>query len=121
MPAARPAAVTIALFAGLAVAAAAAAEDPQPLPPDMPEPEPTLTVPLQVDTRWVQHDGQGDEPQVVYETLLMAPGAAHVRFFFGEVDLAGDLELGRGTVIRLTSLHDGAQQTLSARHLAHWQ
>jgi V8-like Glu-specific endopeptidase len=56
-----------------------------------------------------------DGPRTVFETLLEVPGAAWVRLFFGEV------ELGPGSVIRLTALKDGEVQELDRVELRRWR
>ncbi|MFG0285046.1 MAG: DUF6923 family protein, partial [Phycisphaerales bacterium JB039] len=111
--------VAMALVAG-SCAGAAAAQSLPPAEPDIGPPESRIIAPMEMDSRWVQHDGVAPAPQVVYETVLTVPGAAYVRFFLGEAVLSGDLELSQGSFIRLTSLFDGAEQVLNARSLRHW-
>lgn len=73
------------------------------------------------------HAAAGDDPirprQVLFETIAHVPGAAWLRLTFAPApvtQLAGDPGASNASVIRLTSLADGASQTLTAEHLEQW-
>lgn len=54
------------------------------------------------------------EPRTVFTEVVTIPGAPWLRLYFGEV------VLGRGSVLRVTSLMDGEVQTLDAQALEMW-
>lgn len=92
---------------------------------DSPTPPPFVEVPLMLDSGQVS--ASGDDPllprQVLFETLAHAPGAAWLRLTFAPApitELAGDPGASNAAAIRLTSLADGASQTLTAEHLEQW-
>lgn len=62
-----------------------------------------------------------DEPQIVTSFLIDQPGAPWVQLRLDGTELGGDVWAGNGSVLRITSLHDGALQTMNARHLEQWQ
>ncbi|MGI9012842.1 MAG: hypothetical protein ACR2GY_01170 [Phycisphaerales bacterium] len=70
-------------------------------------------VPLSVDSGFVQNRGLGSS--VVYATEINIPGATWLRLQFADVMLA------EGAQVRITSLLDGASQTMQEQHLHHWQ
>ncbi len=76
-------------------------------------------VAVSVDSGWVGHDGSTDEAQVVFATLVRVPDAPWLRLRFAEVALSGD-PAADGTIIRVTSMLDGATQTMNAEHVAQW-
>ena len=57
----------------------------------------------------------------IFRHQVRVPGASWIRLTFDDVVLAGAPEGGRGTVIRMTSLADGAVQTLDAVALGQWR
>jgi hypothetical protein len=71
------------------------------------------------DSGLVSADGMGG-PSIVYTASVRVAGASWLRLSFGEVVLAGDPR-SNGSVIRVTSLADGAVQTLNADSLAQWR
>lgn len=63
----------------------------------------------------------GAEPAVVYSQLVQHSNAAWMRVVFGEVALSGSETAGNASYLRMTSVLDGAVQTMRASHLAQWQ
>jgi hypothetical protein len=61
------------------------------------------------------HANRGDQPAVVFfDVLAVAPNVTSMRVLFSETMLPG------GSYLRVTSLLDGASQTLDAREVAKW-
>jgi V8-like Glu-specific endopeptidase len=60
-------------------------------------------------------NARGAAPQVAYTTTVEVPGAPWLRLLFG------DVALGKGSYLTVTSRLDGAQQRLDAAALAVWQ
>jgi hypothetical protein len=58
------------------------------------------------------HDGEGDEERVAFETVVRIEGAAWLQLVFGECDL------GDESALVITSLRDGASETLTGQGLA---
>lgn len=77
------------------------------------------TIPMEIDSGPVVH--AGDAFAVVYSTVVAWPGASWMRLQFGETVLSGDVAAGAGAVLRITSIEDGAVQTLNAVHLRQWR
>ena len=73
-------------------------------------------VELDIDTGFLQNTGQQD--RVIFETTIDVPEATSLRLQFGNVFLS---EQHGGSFLRLTSLHDGAIQTLNSEALRQWQ
>lgn len=74
------------------------------------------------DSGWAQNDGApGSAPEVVISFPVVYPGATSMRLYFDQVELSGNLLAGTGSIVRITSLSDGAVQTLDAGHLIQWQ
>ncbi len=71
------------------------------------------------DTGLVANDGP--TRRVVASFSVDSPGADWLRLSFAEVTLGGDEELGTGAYLRITSMLDGASQTLHARHVREWR
>lgn len=83
------------------------------------------TAPLaQVTVRAARDSGMvantGTEPQIVWTTSVTAEGSPWIRLRFDEVLLAGDPYGMDGSVLRITSVLDGAEQTLRANHVEEW-
>ncbi len=57
---------------------------------------------------------------VVYTTTVFVPHSPWLRLQFGLATLPGAVEEGRASVIRMTSLRDGAVQHLNSETLAQW-
>ncbi len=79
----------------------------------------TEQMPVTVDSGIVTNDG--DAEQVVFSHTIFIPGAAALRLEFDRVLLAGFVSDGSGSVLRIRSLFDGAEQRLDARHVEQWQ
>ncbi len=60
-------------------------------------------------------DNPGDQSAVVFETTIEVPGAAWIRLWFG------DVHLGPGSVIVLTSQVDSSYQVLDAVAVGQWR
>ncbi len=95
----------VALFTG---AAAAQSQSPE-----------FFKVPLEHDSG--EHASPQNGPEVVISFPVQLAGASWLRLYFEDVELAGDVLLGNGAVLRLTSWLDGDVQELNARQLEQWQ
>jgi len=84
----------------------------QEIPPD-------VRLPYAVDTGWTSNDS--DEPMVVAAFAVHVDGASSLRLYFDELALAGDPAAGLGSQVSISSLADGATQTLDARTVAQWR
>jgi hypothetical protein len=58
---------------------------------------------------------------VVASFSVEVDGANWLRLSFSDVQLAGDEQQGLGSYLRITSMQDGASQTLHARHVREWR
>lgn len=67
------------------------------------------------DTGFVSNEGGRRETIIAYPVVFEL--ATSVRLKFSEVELSGSIERGDASIVRITSLADGAYQTLNARHL----
>ena len=63
----------------------------------------------------------GVAPEVVISFPVVVEDAPWVRLAFSEVELAGDVLAGTGSLLRITSLLDGAVQEMNALHVQQWQ
>ena len=63
---------------------------------------------------------QGNEPQVVLSFPVNFDTASSIRLHFDDVRLAGNVLAGTGSYLRITSLFDGAVQTMDATHVEQW-
>ena len=59
--------------------------------------------------------------EVVISFPVIVEGAPWMRLSFSEIDLSGELFAGTGSLLRITSLRDGAVQELNALHVSQWQ
>ena len=85
----------------------------QAIPPDEDD------VSLHVDSGLVQNSTR--QRAVIFSTVVAAPGAPWLRLDLDQAHL-GPVPLGgEETILRITSLHDGAQQNMNAAHLAQWE
>jgi len=100
----------LALFV-MATASAAAQLSPIPFA--------TRVVDTPVDSAFVANSGT--QPTVVFVDEVSVPNAACVRLNFGDVLLAGSEQDGTGSFLTITSLLDGAVQTLHESHLRQWR
>ena len=85
----------------------------------------TLTAPLQSEQlEYVEDSGSltndSREMVVVYSTTVTASGAPWMRVGLRDSQLAGRVQDGNASYLVLTSLLDGAQQIMNARHLEQW-
>jgi|GEM_PF-743502 len=109
----------VAVAMALVVAALAPGVCAQPLPPGAAQLV-QRTVQVGRDSGWVTPPVGGAGPVVVYATDVRAQGSAWTRVVFAGADLAGPVGTERAARVRLTSLRDGAIQTLDAEGLVQW-
>jgi V8-like Glu-specific endopeptidase len=64
---------------------------------------------------------RGTDRQVVYSTIVQVPGQAWMRLTFDEIRLGRAPIGGYPTLLRVTSLLDGGEQRLNARHVQEWR
>ena len=83
------------------------------------EAPPTVNLVFEYDSGWVENTRPA--PEVVISYPVVIEGAEWLRLYFEDVDLAGDLLAGTGSILRMTALEDGAIQEMDARHLEQWQ
>jgi hypothetical protein len=69
-------------------------------------------VPYAVDSGWLNNGS--DSPQVLHDEVVQIAGASWLRLYFG------DVELGEGSYLRITSDLDGEVQELDAAALDLW-
>ena len=99
------------LAAGLLVAASTAAAQTKPLDQE--------TIPMVYDSGFASNNGSA--PEVVISFPIYTTGAPWMRLFFSDVQLSGDPAAGTGSILRITSLLDGAEQRQNAIHVAQWE
>lgn len=80
-------------------------------------PTPDVRLPWPADTGFLSNPGPA--AQVVAAFAVHVDGASSLRLYFDEVQLAGGA--GSGSLLRMTSLLDGAVQEQDARQVAQWQ
>lgn len=76
-------------------------------------------VPVQYDSGLAANLGSG--PEVVISFPVYSESSSWMRLYFDEVLLSGDPADGTGSILRITSLLDGAQQRMTAKHVAQWE
>jgi V8-like Glu-specific endopeptidase len=64
---------------------------------------------------------EGTAPEVVVSFPVVVQDAPWMRLSFAEVELSGDLFAGTGSILRLTSVRDGAVQELNELHVTQWR
>jgi V8-like Glu-specific endopeptidase len=101
----------LAIAAGAAMASASFAQT---------SPAPSRQVPWHTDSGMVTPVRGAAGYTVVYATTVFVPQAPWLRLSFGASTLPGAVEEGRGSYLRLTSLHDGAVQYLNSESIAQW-
>ncbi len=79
---------------------------------------PSHEVKLSVDSEDVYHEGQRRE--VVWEETIKLRGAVWMRLYFDRLVLAHDVVGNTSSTLRITSLADGAVQTLDATSARQW-
>jgi V8-like Glu-specific endopeptidase len=82
-------------------------------------PAPSNKVAIPIDTGYATNPSL--ETQTVLAFHVYEPGAAWLRLYFSDIELAGDPARGTGSILRITSLLDGYYQTLDAISAAQWQ
>ena len=91
------------------------------------EPIDPIFVPVGVDSGPIWGGDPGAEPAdemgrvAIFDHVVEVPGGAWVRVDFGAVSLGAAPADGAATIVRLTSLHDGAEQRLEAHHVEQWR
>ena len=81
---------------------------------------PSHDVPLGIDSGWVQHDGIGDGPEVVFTADVSAPEATWLRLAFSQVHLAGNIFAPDHSYLLITSVEDGAVQQMNQLDVVQW-
>ncbi len=61
------------------------------------------------------------ERNVIFTETITVEDASWLRLYFSEADLGGAPKDGRATVVRITSLADGAVQTLNSESMEQWR
>ncbi len=84
-----------------------------------PAPLASRLAPTPVNSGLVQNTGNVEA--AVFSTIIQVPDAEWLRLKFDIVTLSGDEARGTGSYLRMTSLLDGAVQTLHASHVAQWR
>jgi V8-like Glu-specific endopeptidase len=78
-------------------------------------------VAVSLDSGIVANKGKGAEPVVVFTKVLKIPGAQWARLRYEHVSLSGDESAGNASILRVTSIRDGAYQTQNRRHVREWE
>lgn len=121
----RPTPVLLAAVGILASALVATArgEDVDPAPPEGARLSgiAETVVPTRLDSGPVRAGGLEGGHRVVFEGTVGVPEAVSLRLVFDGVELAGEVGSGRESYLLITSLLDGHQQYLDARHLREWR
>jgi len=76
---------------------------------------------INVDSGVVEGSMPSDSGEVVFREVVWIKDAEWLRLQFVEVLLAGDPASSNASYLRLTSLKDGAVQTMHSNHVAQWQ
>jgi len=82
-------------------------------------PPPTFMADYRYDTGPVENTSVGRD--VVASFTVSIQGASSVQLLFDEVQLAGDVVGGTGSILRITSHQDGAVQELNRYHVDQWR
>ncbi len=80
---------------------------------------PSVTVEHRYDSGLVRNTGKARE--VIIAFPVQVSGARWLRLEFDRIDLANEFQGDRRSVLRITSLHDGAVQELTAAHCREWR
>ncbi len=80
---------------------------------------PDVNVEYGYDSGWVANDT--DHEQVIIGFPVSVDTARSLRLYFSEVELSGEPGNGTASVLRITSLEDGAQQRMNRIHAKQWQ
>ena len=73
---------------------------------------------VEVDSKNIYHDG--GRSQVIWEETIELDEAVWLRLYFDRLVLAHDVEGNTSSILRITSLEDGAVQTLDAKTAKQW-
>lgn len=76
-------------------------------------------LPYDLDSGFVRN--LAESRTVIFAEEIVVPKAAYLRLRFAEVQLGETPRRGQPTVLRITSLEDGAVQHLNALHLEQWR
>ncbi|MBL9141384.1 MAG: hypothetical protein JNK53_05905, partial [Phycisphaerae bacterium] len=104
-------ALCLVLLSSLGMASAAAADTDQ-------APVAQSVIPMRIDSGWVQNTGHARG--AAYTTVVRVPGRAWIRLKLEDASLGRTPRGGEPTVVRVTSILDGAAQTLTANALTQW-
>ncbi|MCP3905896.1 MAG: hypothetical protein GY715_19910 [Planctomycetes bacterium] len=72
-----------------------------------------------IDSGWVRNHAR--QRGVIYSKAIIVPQAAWLRLRFDDVKLGSIRGKGQPTILRLTSLADGAEQRMNSKHVQQWQ
>jgi hypothetical protein len=100
-----------AIAAGILAVTGVATAQPQPLD--------EFEVAVHVDSKHVENRGAARE--VIFATMLQIPDVSSIRLRFDEATLGQAPHAGAPTVLRITSLEDGAVQNLKAYQVEQWR
>ena len=81
---------------------------------------PTDTIDLSIDSGTIASPASGSGPVVIWSTDVNITDALWIRLHFDQVTLAGSPQTNDESFVRITSLADGAVQTLGSVALAQW-
>jgi len=84
-----------------------------------PAPLASSVVGVEIDSGPVTNTGPAH--QIVYSDVVSVPGATWLRLKFDVAELPGDPLNGADAILVITSLLDGAFQTMNAQHVAQWK
>ena len=79
---------------------------------------PSVDLPFHHDTGYAENTGQGFE--VVHSFPVTVENTGWLRLHFSAVELSGDVYAGTGSMVRVTSLEDGAVQSHNEIHVKEW-
>lgn len=79
---------------------------------------PSKDVPYSLDTGVLMHSGKS--MQVVWSELVEVADATSVRLFFSDVQLSWNQDSLKGSILRITSIADGAVQHHTALSMQQW-
>lgn len=88
-----------------------------------PVPEQSREVPVNIDSGIVRNTGESPVPQpaVIWSVLIEEPEALWIRLNFATAILGEVPRTGAGSILRITSVEDGAAQVLDTVTIRQWQ
>ncbi len=86
---------------------------------DLPEPLSSYQAPIDVDSGWVENSGQ--EPAIIFSTVVRVQDATWLRLKFDDVVLPGSPSMGDAAYLMITSAFDGGYQTMNRVHVWQWR